>query len=222
MRQEWDKWGWLVLLVVITIGALRVTWGREAFCGPKSEQCLREWMSALSGWAAVAAAVPTIIFLSRQINDARLHHRENLLSLQQKSYAVARRLNPLVKRAKDHSEKISSEIENKKNHYTIFDLKVGYDELVSKMKAIEFVVFENEFGPPEIDDIDGLLGQLRLGSEAIEDSIEKFTEDTPVYGVEDTAKFVYYNIYFCQKYLNACEEMIEEVTQKFRGLANEG
>lgn len=70
MRKHWDRWGWVVGLAIVAIGFLRVFWGREAFCEP-NEHCLREWVSALSGWAAVAAAVPTVFFLSRQVTDAR-------------------------------------------------------------------------------------------------------------------------------------------------------
>ncbi|MGO7861856.1 hypothetical protein ACC676_09635 [Rhizobium ruizarguesonis] len=76
MREQWDRWGWVVALVIIAIGFLRLVWGREAFCGPDTEHCLREWLSALGGWAAVAAAVPTVIFLSRQVTDARKFNKK--------------------------------------------------------------------------------------------------------------------------------------------------
>lgn len=47
--------------------------------------CLREWISALGGWAAVVAAVPTIYYLSRQVTTAATHARV--------SFAVTNRAN---------------------------------------------------------------------------------------------------------------------------------
>ncbi|CAN7283865.1 hypothetical protein [Neorhizobium tomejilense] len=42
-----------------------------------NESCIREWISATSGWAAVIAAVPTIWYLSRQVRDADVHQKTN-------------------------------------------------------------------------------------------------------------------------------------------------
>ncbi|EKF60120.1 hypothetical protein QWE_08496 [Agrobacterium albertimagni AOL15] len=47
--------------------------------------CLREWISALGGWAAVAAAAPTIYYLSRQVTAAATHEKVN--------FAIASRAN---------------------------------------------------------------------------------------------------------------------------------
>lgn len=77
MRKHWDRWGWIVAVAIIAVGFLRLIWGREAFCGEDTEHCFREWVSALGGWAAVAAAVPTIFYLSRQVKDAEKHQRTN-------------------------------------------------------------------------------------------------------------------------------------------------
>lgn len=41
----------------------------------EGEACFREWLSATSGWAAVLAAIPTILYLSVQIRDADRHQR---------------------------------------------------------------------------------------------------------------------------------------------------
>ncbi|MGO8068745.1 hypothetical protein AB9E28_24855 [Rhizobium leguminosarum] len=91
MQKQWDRWGWLIALMVIAIFVARMAWGRSAFCGPDDEQCFREWISALAGWGAVAAAVPTILFLSKQISAAERHHRHNLEIGTQQSVAVIRR-----------------------------------------------------------------------------------------------------------------------------------
>ncbi|WP_320202051.1 hypothetical protein RMR16_023835 (plasmid) [Agrobacterium sp. rho-13.3] len=43
-------------------------------CVP-NEACIREWIAATSGWAAVIAAFLTIFYLSKQISDADRHQR---------------------------------------------------------------------------------------------------------------------------------------------------
>ena len=43
----------------------------------ETEACVREWISATSGWAAFCAAVLTILYLSKQIRDADRHQRTN-------------------------------------------------------------------------------------------------------------------------------------------------
>lgn len=49
------------------------------FCGAQEDgTCFREWVSALSGWAAVAAAVVTLGSLRQQIETANEHQRENV------------------------------------------------------------------------------------------------------------------------------------------------
>lgn len=62
---------WLGPLVIIAVGAIVIlgepqTWA--SLCtGAKDEQCLREWISALSGWAAAGAAALTIGVLITQV-----------------------------------------------------------------------------------------------------------------------------------------------------------
>lgn len=77
MRKHWDTWGWIVPVAIIAIGFLRAILGRDAFCGDNTDQCFREWVSALGGWAAVAAAIPTVFYLSKQVKDAE---RANLVT----------------------------------------------------------------------------------------------------------------------------------------------
>lgn len=65
-----------IAIALIAIVAVGLVWGERAelLCLP-DEVCLREWISATSGWAAVIAAVPTILFLSKQVRDADRHQR---------------------------------------------------------------------------------------------------------------------------------------------------
>lgn len=101
MREQWEKWGWVVALVIIAIGFLRIIWGREAFC-EANEQCLREWLSALGGWVAVVVAVPTIIYLSRQVRDAQRHHRTTIGIQARPTYMLARKAAETSANIKNH------------------------------------------------------------------------------------------------------------------------
>lgn len=90
-RKHWDRWGWAILLVVIALLLARALWGRGPFCGGSAEEhCLREWVSALSGWAAVAAAVPTVIFLSKQLSLARSQTYDDFRLQLRRSVALAK------------------------------------------------------------------------------------------------------------------------------------
>lgn len=66
-----------VILLFVLVGALgAATWfyGTGSLCEP-GEVCVREWLSATSGWAAVVAAFLTIPYLSKQIRDADRHQK---------------------------------------------------------------------------------------------------------------------------------------------------
>ncbi|MDX3976571.1 hypothetical protein [Shinella sp.] len=76
-RKHWDRWAWTLPATIIIIGFLRVLFGRSPFCSSTTEHCFREWVSALGGWAAVAAAVPTIYYLAKQVRSAIDHQRVN-------------------------------------------------------------------------------------------------------------------------------------------------
>ncbi|TCU25302.1 hypothetical protein [Rhizobium laguerreae] len=54
----------MILILILVISGLEPN--RELFC-KKDEMCLREWLSALSGWAAAIAAVVTLLTLRQQI-----------------------------------------------------------------------------------------------------------------------------------------------------------
>ncbi|MGF6257337.1 hypothetical protein [Ensifer sp. LBL] len=102
-RKHWDRWVWLVPAVVILIGAARLFFGREPFCAvSKEEHCLREWVSAFGGWAAVAAAVPTVLFLAKQVADAEKFARATVRMNSVPAIEHARHIADLAQRLKNH------------------------------------------------------------------------------------------------------------------------
>ncbi|TBC94164.1 hypothetical protein ELH26_09130 [Rhizobium leguminosarum] len=140
MREQWDRWGWVVALVVIAIGFLRLVWGREAFCEP-NEHCLREWISALGGWVAVAVAVPTIIFLSKQVRDAEKHHRTTIGIQARPTYMLA-------KRAAETSVNIRNQIAEKGELWAINNLPADHEfkkQAVERLRFLRDLIDRTEF-----------------------------------------------------------------------------
>ncbi|MGQ2918188.1 MULTISPECIES: hypothetical protein [Rhizobium] len=151
MRKHWDRWGWTIAVGIIATIFLRVVFGREPFCGPESEHCLREWLSAVGGWAAVGAAVPSILYLARQVMDADTQYKIS------KALEV-RRLRALAHHIIKHSE----EVERVSREYIVkFEkLKTGkgvykYTTAVMEIGVIHkfiqsshFITFENEIFVP--------------------------------------------------------------------------
>ncbi len=68
---------WAITAVLVTfaliVGALlQGTIGPDfTFCGPAERNCVREWIGALSGWAAGAAALITACVVYRQFSEMR-------------------------------------------------------------------------------------------------------------------------------------------------------
>lgn len=78
MKKYWESYGWAVALAACVLFVLRMLWGRDAFCGPESEQCLREWLSATGGWIAVASNNAKILLRKVQSIARRAHLDSNL------------------------------------------------------------------------------------------------------------------------------------------------
>lgn len=77
--------GWICAAGLLLGFVVYLLWsgpGRAWLCSAGDAECARDWIAALSGWAAIVAAVPTVFFLQRQIADANRHQQENLEILQ--------------------------------------------------------------------------------------------------------------------------------------------
>ncbi|WP_085026866.1 hypothetical protein [Ensifer aridi] len=93
MRQA-SFWDWLgpFILMAAFIAYLFLTSANEiVMCRQDDDNCFREWVSALSGWFAGAAAVVTILFLVRQINSADKNHLDIVELELEPKFACARR-----------------------------------------------------------------------------------------------------------------------------------
>ncbi|QBJ13207.1 hypothetical protein EYD00_07270 [Agrobacterium sp. 33MFTa1.1] len=171
MRKHWDRWGWIVTVVVIAVGFLRVVWGRDAFCGEQSEQCFREWVSALGGWAAVAAAVPTVIYLARQVRDADEHQRENMKlqyartrTLAKQAMKRATNLRRLIRYQQEEWEGLK---ENGVSTVPIVYMRTAAVNLDEVVPAQLFQRFEDEIDVPDGTDITSLKREISAALEYV-------------------------------------------------------
>lgn len=106
------------ILGLITAAILLVawyTWGQPSLCVPATagqpeEHCVREWVSALSGWAAVAVAVPTIAFLSKQVRDADRFHRQTIAITLERNLTLAKRMRRRCANEKRRIDRIKAKL----------------------------------------------------------------------------------------------------------------
>ena len=104
----WFLWGLLAgaLLVVflgVCVAATVLDWSGK---GSELEIRLREWVSALGGWAAVAAAIPTVIFLAKENADAGKRHRDLMKLSLRRERAMAKRALALATKERQRADLI--------------------------------------------------------------------------------------------------------------------
>ncbi|SCB41615.1 hypothetical protein [Rhizobium multihospitium] len=79
--QDWTYWtGWIVAYVILAVIFLvLVFWGwlDQPWCdaGKQGVPCLRDWLEALGGWAALLVGGPSLYVLWRQVRDADRNQR---------------------------------------------------------------------------------------------------------------------------------------------------
>ncbi len=76
MREQFQKWG-IVCAALAAFCAFTLFMYvkddllvRSSWCHDDDISCLRDWISALGGWAALAIGAPTVFLLARQIKGA--------------------------------------------------------------------------------------------------------------------------------------------------------
>lgn len=79
-QDDWGYWsGWVIAFCLAAAFFVYNLWHgsslRGAVCKLEEEDCFRQWVAALGGWAAVAATVPSIIYLATQVRTTERHHR---------------------------------------------------------------------------------------------------------------------------------------------------
>ncbi|NKM59157.1 hypothetical protein GFL21_32510 [Rhizobium anhuiense] len=147
MREQWEKWGWATTaILIIGVYIAVMFWGgsifsRKTWCYREQDECLREWMSALGGWVAVVVAVPTIIYLSKQVRAAEKHHRTTIGIQARPTYMLAQK-------AAETSVNIRDEIAKKGDLWSISNIPFdsNFDKKAAeKLKFLRDLVDRTEF-----------------------------------------------------------------------------
>jgi len=105
--------GIAVTITLAIVIALYLFGAAPTLC-KSDDVCLREWISASSGWAAVIAAIPTILYLSRQVRDADRHQRTSFAIQLRRQKILATRVAQIAQTVldltNDHDEALASGI----------------------------------------------------------------------------------------------------------------
>ncbi|NTA46863.1 hypothetical protein G6L34_01990 [Agrobacterium tumefaciens] len=95
--------GWFVAFGIAAVFFVYVVWQspnlRALACNKGETDCFRQWLSASGSWVALIAAVPTLIFLSRQIRDTDRHHRVSTALNLRRLRSIARNIDGSSKHA---------------------------------------------------------------------------------------------------------------------------
>lgn len=81
-QEDFGYWaGWVVAFTIAAAFFIYVVWQvpsiKSSVCAADETDCFRQWLSALGGWAALAAAVPSVLYLAKQIAAADNHHKKS-------------------------------------------------------------------------------------------------------------------------------------------------
>jgi len=137
--------GWAVA-AGMGIVILLVVFGSEFYefrvcTGSADEQCLREWFSALGGWAGVSAAALGVLYLRRQIEDAQHHQKANSQIQLFRPRSLAKRCEELAKECKKQTRAITERIAKLQDG----EESVYRDEIIGEIEDIIFKINTPEF-----------------------------------------------------------------------------
>ncbi|OWV70176.1 hypothetical protein ATY77_19250 [Rhizobium sp. R634] len=158
MRSWYERYGvWIALAAFVFISVISFAGFSQTqqllkmTCSPGDKgDCFRQWVSATSGWFGGAVTFATLIFLSRQVNDMRLHHRETMRHATRPVYLRAQRLKDAVNSARITLKLLKQVIrEGDQEAPTmdlLFSMMAGLRSLQEQLSRPEFDNFENEIG----------------------------------------------------------------------------
>ncbi|MBW6420121.1 hypothetical protein KX729_01555 [Rhizobium sp. XQZ8] len=167
MDDDWGYWmGWIVAVIVgllATTALVAFMFANKIACtGAADEQCTREWISATGSWAAVPAAVLTIVFISRQISRADKHHRENVRLQVDLKYEIAEAVAVQCYYCNEHIQLVESAVSSRddERYSSAFNDLLG--KLSTTYNADIWDDFEKIFvfpGPWSIAEVRSAIGE---------------------------------------------------------------
>jgi hypothetical protein len=111
-QPDWGYYSGWIIAYLLAAGFLVYTLlyaNSQVWCTQSSdEHCFREWISALSGWIAALVAVPSVVYLSRQIRASDRQHRTVMLMTMRPLHANAWQVRELARIALDEIRDVHS------------------------------------------------------------------------------------------------------------------
>jgi hypothetical protein len=106
---------------------------------------MREWVAATSGWVAVFVAIPTIFYLSKQIQDAERHQRTGFAIQLRKQRILATRTMVIAQVALDQIDK--QEKEHADRDMRSWDAETVHS-MIAHLRDTTISAFESEIAHP--------------------------------------------------------------------------
>jgi len=156
LSNDWGYWfGWFTagVVAVAAVGAYSAfAFSREVICtGAQDEHCVREWVSALGGWLALAAALPTVGILLMQVTEANRHHRDNAMMSLRRKRSICERIIQLndeyvryIKGSEESWATVTGRMPNRNESRAKKDILDELKLLKIVLEVDQFQSFENE------------------------------------------------------------------------------
>lgn len=156
--------GMFIAVWLLDFSIVRADW-----CKGVETDCLRQWMSATSGWAAAVVAVASILYLKKQIDVAHSNHKETVLLQELPHRTAATKALAHLRIANSFLFSVKAQIDDDFNHEDVYGLYGDMCLLAygRSKHCLEDVVFKNL---QSIDD--GLISVLHTDiCEALDEAI---------------------------------------------------
>lgn len=186
MKSWYDRYGvWIALTVFASISFISLVGFNPTYifiqklCSPNDKgDCLRQWVSASSGWFGGAITLATLIVLSRQVNDVRTHHRETIAQAKLPVYLRAKRVVDATTIARITLELIADAVttaeQNGPTTNGLFRMRAGIKSLKNDLSRPEFDSFENDTGYVGFGSASAMRSSLQMVIDLIDALVDVF------------------------------------------------
>lgn len=140
-QDDFGYWaGWVVAFTIAAAFFVYVVWQAPSLqslaCGTDETDCFRQWLSALGGWAALAAAVPSVLYLAKQIAATDQHHKRSV------ALQLSRNRN-LALHVSGYSRAMRKQMEARRSRFASGDTTA--QDALAGIKFVEDVIFQFHF-----------------------------------------------------------------------------
>ncbi|OCJ03545.1 hypothetical protein A6U86_31010 [Rhizobium sp. AC27/96] len=198
MKKHWDRYGWIICILLLLLFFLPLVWSSSSFCRNADSDCLRNWISATGSWAALFAAIPTIFYLSRQV-QAAMKANENSAKIQlRRNYALSKKTKGYASLLDMHAQAFITVLDRRIPEFSIRPLT--RHQARQRMSAINDLLTDGTFGrfEEEIEFLDKHnVQQIKRHIMLFSDMIA--ATDGPILS-EETRQLILVICVMCKKY----------------------